>query len=74
MVSKKDLINVSLYDFSYPFVEKYIYKYSLKNFIHYKLFFLKILIYVCMNYIFESVCLNRVVIRLCIQRVLFMCA
>jgi hypothetical protein len=43
MVSKKDLIKVSLYDFSYPFVEIYIYKYSLKNFIHYKLFFLKYL-------------------------------
>jgi hypothetical protein len=32
MVSKKDLIKVALYEFSYPFVKIYIYKYSLKNF------------------------------------------
>jgi hypothetical protein len=31
MVSNKDLMKASLYNFSYPFVEKYIYKYSLKN-------------------------------------------
>jgi hypothetical protein len=37
MISNEDLIKVSLYDFSYLFVEKYIYMYSLKNFIHYKL-------------------------------------
>jgi hypothetical protein len=60
MVSNKDLIKVSLYDFSHSFVEIYIYKYS-KELYTPEIIFLKILIYVCMNCMFKSVCLNRII-------------
>jgi hypothetical protein len=43
IVSNKDLMKVPLYDVSDPFVNIYICKYSLKNFINQRLYFLKYL-------------------------------